>query len=109
MPLLKIMVNQCFNRFAERPRPGRNRRKPLSPGNIFPVGKQSLTIRDLASRGQRRTRGARSRVGAGTMAKAKKQDDEKEAPEAEGAEGEAAPKKGFLSKKLIIMAAAVSD
>jgi flagellar FliL protein len=40
------------------------------------------------------------------MAKAKKQDDEKEAPEAEGGEGEAAPKKGFLSKKLIIMAVA---
>jgi flagellar FliL protein len=39
------------------------------------------------------------------MAKAKKADDEREAP-AEGAEGEAAPKKGFLSKKLIIMAAA---
>ena len=47
------------------------------------------------------------RAGAGTMAKAKKADDEeKEAPEAEGAEGEAAPKKGFLSKKLIIIAAA---
>jgi flagellar FliL protein len=39
------------------------------------------------------------------MAKAKKADDEKEAP-AEGAEGEAAPKKSFFSKKLIIMAAA---
>jgi len=39
------------------------------------------------------------------MAKAKKAEDEKEAPEAEG-DGEAAPKKGFLSKKLIIMAAA---
>lgn len=39
------------------------------------------------------------------MAKAKKAEEEKEAP-AEGAEGEAAPKKGFLSKKLIIMAAA---
>jgi flagellar FliL protein len=40
------------------------------------------------------------------MAKAKKTDEEKEAPEAEGAEGEAAPKKGFLSKKLIIIVAA---
>jgi flagellar FliL protein len=39
------------------------------------------------------------------MAKAKKAEDENEAP-AEGAEGEAAPKKGFFSKKLIIMAAA---
>jgi flagellar protein FliL len=39
------------------------------------------------------------------MAKAKKTDEDTEAP-AEGAEGEAAPKKGFLSKKLIIMAAA---
>jgi len=39
------------------------------------------------------------------MAKAKKAEDEKEAPE-EGAEGEAAPKKGFLSRKLIVMAAA---
>ena len=39
------------------------------------------------------------------MAKAKKTEEEKEAP-AEGAEGEAAPKKSFLSKKLIIMAAA---
>ena len=39
------------------------------------------------------------------MAKAKKTEEEKEAP-AEGVEGEAAPKKGFLSKKLIIMAAA---
>ena len=41
------------------------------------------------------------------MAKAKKTEEEKDAPEAEGAEGEAAaPKKGFLSRKLIIMAAA---
>jgi hypothetical protein len=33
------------------------------------------------------------------MAKAKKTEEEKDAPEAEGAEGEAAaPKKGFLSK-----------
>ena len=42
------------------------------------------------------------------MAKAKKTEEEKEAPETEGAEGEgeAAPKKSFLSKKLIIMAAA---
>ena len=40
------------------------------------------------------------------MAKAKKTDEEKEAPEAEGAEGEAAPKKGFFSKKLIIIVAA---
>jgi flagellar FliL protein len=42
------------------------------------------------------------------MAKAKKTDEEeKDAPEAEGAEGEAAaPKKGFLSKKLIIIVAA---
>jgi flagellar FliL protein len=40
------------------------------------------------------------------MAKAKKTEEEKEAPEAEGAEGEAAPKKGFLSKKLIIIVAA---
>jgi flagellar protein FliL len=39
------------------------------------------------------------------MAKAKKAEEEQEAP-AEGAEGEAAPKKSFLSKKLIIMAAA---
>jgi flagellar FliL protein len=39
------------------------------------------------------------------MAKAKKTEEEKEAP-AEGAEGEAAPKKSFFSKKLIIMAAA---
>jgi flagellar FliL protein len=39
------------------------------------------------------------------MAKAKKDEEETEAP-AEGAEGETAPKKGFLSKKLIIMAAA---
>ena len=39
------------------------------------------------------------------MAKAKKAEEEKEAP-AEGAEGEAAPKKSFFSKKLIIMAAA---
>jgi flagellar FliL protein len=40
------------------------------------------------------------------MAKAKKtEEEEKEAP-AEGAEGEAAPKKSFLSKKLIIMAMA---
>jgi len=39
------------------------------------------------------------------MAKAKKAEQDKEAPE-EGAEGEAAPKKGFLSRKLIIMAAA---
>ena len=38
------------------------------------------------------------------MAKAKKAEDEKETPE-EGAEGEAAPKKSFLSRKLIIMAA----
>jgi flagellar FliL protein len=41
------------------------------------------------------------------MAKAKKTEEEKDAPETEGADGEAAaPKKGFLSKKLIIMAAA---
>jgi flagellar FliL protein len=41
------------------------------------------------------------------MAKAKKAEEEKDAPETEGAEGEAtAPKKGFLSKKLIIIAAA---
>ena len=40
------------------------------------------------------------------MAKAKKADEEKEAPEAEGAEGEAAPKKGFLSKKLIVIVTA---
>ena len=41
------------------------------------------------------------------MAKAKKTEEEKDAPEAEGAEGEAAaPKKSFLSKKLIIIAAA---
>jgi flagellar FliL protein len=41
------------------------------------------------------------------MAKAKKTEEEKDAPEAEGADGEAAaPKKGFLSKKLIIMVAA---
>jgi flagellar FliL protein len=40
------------------------------------------------------------------MAKAKKTEEEKEAPEAEGAEGEAAPKKGFFSKKLIIIVAA---
>ena len=39
------------------------------------------------------------------MAKAKKADAEAEAPEAEGG-GAAAPKKGFLSKKLIIMVAA---
>ena len=39
------------------------------------------------------------------MAKAKKTDEDTEAP-AEGAEGEAAPKKSFFSKKLIIMAAA---
>ena len=39
------------------------------------------------------------------MAKAKKAEEETEAP-AEGVEGEAAPTKGFLSKKLIIMAAA---
>jgi len=39
------------------------------------------------------------------MAKAKKAEQDKEAPE-EGAEGEAAPKKRFLSKKLIIIAAA---
>jgi len=39
------------------------------------------------------------------MAKAKKAEEEKEAP-AEGAEGEAASTKSFLSKKLIIMAAA---
>ncbi len=39
------------------------------------------------------------------MAKAKKAEEEKEAPE-EGAEGEAAPKKSFLSKKLIIIVAA---
>jgi flagellar FliL protein len=42
------------------------------------------------------------------MAKAKKTDDEAEAPEAEGAEGAAAaPKKGFLSKKLIIVVLAL--
>ena len=41
------------------------------------------------------------------MAKAKKAEAEADAPETEGAEGEAAaPKKGFLSRKLIIMAAA---
>jgi flagellar FliL protein len=40
------------------------------------------------------------------MAKAKKAEEEKEAPEAEGAEGETAPKKSFLSKKLIIIVAA---
>jgi flagellar FliL protein len=41
------------------------------------------------------------------MAKAKKTEEEKDAPEAEGADGEAAaPKKGFLSRKLIIMVAA---
>jgi len=40
------------------------------------------------------------------MAKAKKAEEEKEAPEAEGAEGEAAPKKGFLSRKLIVIVAA---
>jgi flagellar FliL protein len=41
------------------------------------------------------------------MAKAKKAEAEAEAPETEGAEGEAAaPKKGFLSRKLIIIAAA---
>jgi flagellar FliL protein len=40
------------------------------------------------------------------MAKAKKKDEEKDAPDAEGAEGEAAPKKRFLSKKLILIAAA---
>ena len=40
------------------------------------------------------------------MAKAKKAADEKEAPETEGAEGEATPKKSLLSKKLIVMAAA---
>src|SRR3954449_12871288 len=40
------------------------------------------------------------------MAKAKKVAEEKETPEAEGAEGKAAPKKSLLSKKLIIMAAA---
>jgi flagellar FliL protein len=40
------------------------------------------------------------------MAKAKKTEEEKEAPETEGAEGEAAPKKSFLSRKLIIMTAA---
>src|SRR5947209_1739105 len=39
------------------------------------------------------------------MAKAKKAEEEKEAPDAEG-EGEAAPNKRFLSKKLIIMATA---
>src|SRR5439155_8705696 len=41
----------------------------------------------------------------GRMAKAKKAEEAKEAPE-EGAEGEAAPKKGFLSKKLIIVTVA---
>ena len=39
------------------------------------------------------------------MAKAKKTEEEKETPETDG-EGEAAPKKGFLSRKLIIMVAA---
>jgi len=39
------------------------------------------------------------------MAKAKKVEEEKEAPE-EGVEGEGAPKRSFLSRKLIIMAAA---
>ena len=39
------------------------------------------------------------------MAKAKKTEEEKEAPE-EGAEGEATTKTGFLSRKLVIMAAA---
>src|SRR2546423_1898439 len=48
----------------------------------------------------------RSRAsGQGPMAKPKKTEEEKEAPE-EGAEGEAATKTGFFSKKLIIMAAA---
>jgi flagellar protein FliL len=42
------------------------------------------------------------------MAKAKKAADEEKAPEAEGAEAEAAPKKSFLSKKLIIIAAAAA-
>jgi flagellar FliL protein len=40
------------------------------------------------------------------MAKAKQAEEEKDAPEAEGAEGEAAPKKSLLSRKVIIMAAA---
>lgn len=40
------------------------------------------------------------------MAKAKKAEAETEAPETEAANGEGAPREGFLSKKLIIMAAA---
>ena len=48
-----------------------------------------------------------ARRGKTGMAKAKKADAEAEAPEAKGeGEGAAAPKKSFLSKKLIIMAAA---
>ena len=46
-----------------------------------------------------------ARRGKTGMAKAKKADAEAEAPEAEG-EGAAAPKKSFLSRKMIIMAAA---
>src|SRR5947199_10855867 len=99
------MVNQSFNAFGRRTRPGRKGRKPLLPGNIFPVGKQSLTIRDLASRRASRARDMHFAPGQRRMAKAKKAEEEKEAPDAEG-EGEAAPKTGMLSKKLIIMAAA---
>lgn len=46
-----------------------------------------------------------ARRGKTGMAKAKKADAEAEAPEAEG-EGAAAPKKSFLSRKMIIMVAA---
>ena len=47
-------------------------------------------------------------AGRNEMAKTKKAEADSDAPETEGADGEAAaPKKGFLSRKLIIIAAAV--
>src|SRR5436305_310595 len=48
--------------------------KSLLPGNIFPAGKVSLTIPDLASpRGQSRTRHALSRLGASEWQRRRRQ------------------------------------
>ena len=75
VPIVKIMVNQWFKlKLPGASAPGRKRRQVLVPGNIFPVGKQSLTIRDLASRrgstcAQRDMRSRDARMGQGTNGK----------------------------------------
>src|SRR6185295_6514609 len=96
--------NQVFSQIAGAARQAQSAFLPGRPGNIYPRGKVSLTIRNLAW--PRAIGALRASRGAKGRAMAKQKPAEAEADEGAEGEGAAAPKKGFLSRKLIIMVAA---